>query len=174
MWSGCRDSNSGPPRPERGALPTALHPDADLRELSHIGKSFENLCRNVSLSVPNVARYQLRYTPRCHCSAGSSIGQPPSAAGGRQTFSDHFDLAPKCHLHCTCRSIRPGHPRRFPACRRRTSKRPRRRNTPVDTLSQIMLASGIAQAVYIFTNAVTGSNTGVTGPRESATVRIRR
>ena len=26
-WSGCGDSNSGPPRPERGALPTALHPD---------------------------------------------------------------------------------------------------------------------------------------------------
>ena len=63
MWSGCRDSNSGPPRPERGALPTALHPDADLRELCHVGEGLGNLCGNVSLSVPNVARYQLRYTP---------------------------------------------------------------------------------------------------------------
>ena len=26
-WSGCPDLNRGPPRPERGALPTALHPD---------------------------------------------------------------------------------------------------------------------------------------------------
>ena|SRR3989344_2087230 len=25
-WSGCRDSNPGPQRPERCALPTALHP----------------------------------------------------------------------------------------------------------------------------------------------------
>ena len=25
--SGCADSNRGPPRPKRGALPTALHPE---------------------------------------------------------------------------------------------------------------------------------------------------
>ena len=27
FWSECRDSNSGPPAPKAGALPTALHPD---------------------------------------------------------------------------------------------------------------------------------------------------
>ena len=27
LWSGCADSNCGPPRPKRGALPTVLHPD---------------------------------------------------------------------------------------------------------------------------------------------------
>lgn len=26
-WSECRDSNSGPPEPKSGTLPTALHPD---------------------------------------------------------------------------------------------------------------------------------------------------
>ncbi len=31
QWSGCGDSKSGPPRPERGALPTALHPEMILR-----------------------------------------------------------------------------------------------------------------------------------------------
>ena len=56
----------------------------------------------------------------------------------------------------------------------RKPKDPVRRSTPVDTPSQIMLASVIAQTVNIFVNVLTGSITGVTGLRESATVRIRR
>ena len=37
-WSGCADSNRGPPRPKRGALPTALHPEIAVRVYTQFDK----------------------------------------------------------------------------------------------------------------------------------------
>ena len=178
MWSGCRDSNSGPPRPERGALPTALHPDADPRKLSHIGESFKT-CAVMWRSVSRTWHATNCATPRrCHCNVWPGIGQPLSAAGGGGELLESLRPCPQNGTTMAFRGIAfaPLTPTPVAALHVEARHRPQptRRNTPVDTLSQIMLASLIAQAVNMFRNALTGSNTGVTGPRESATLRIRR
>ena len=93
FWSKWRDSNSRPPVPETGALPTALHLDLvifmrfsvsgqtcgqteDLRNFRQSGvpkKSvfsrgfsvFQNFRFEIGGLHPKLARYQLRYTSKC-------------------------------------------------------------------------------------------------------------
>ena len=72
-WSECGDSNPGPPAPKAGALPTAQHPDMKLWDCPG-GFSQSRRATNCATPgyevvgwpgriLPNVARYQLRYTP---------------------------------------------------------------------------------------------------------------
>ena len=63
LWSEWRDSNSRPPAPKAGALPTALHPV--IKFIYPAGRI-----------LPNQARYQLRYT--------RILFQYTTAAGGRE------------------------------------------------------------------------------------------
>ena len=93
FWSKWRDSNSRPPVPETGALPTALHlvlmifmrfsvsgqtcgQTENLRTFKTSGEPkksvfsrgfsvFQNFRFEIGGLLPNVARYQLRHTPKC-------------------------------------------------------------------------------------------------------------
>ena len=120
FWSEWPDSNRRPQHPKCRALPTALHPDKYLIVVAvmvkHVVKSdfWPNLQRNgtpknqvmarvfgglsfgrprTAYTLPNVARYQLRYTPKSlltsHYSRTGLKCQerfPEERCGGRQDY----------------------------------------------------------------------------------------
>ena len=98
-WSECRDSNPVPPAPKAGALPTAQHPVMKLGDPA-------------GRSLPNQARYQLRYTRIfnfCHYTTVEGKIKDFSVCGhscGQSRFYAVFGNQGKSSKRRCCKALR--------------------------------------------------------------------